>query len=93
MTCQGAPDSGIGRCGDGRTRGGRVGQSTFRPTFPQPIRRPRRAGGHVVTISDAGLDIKNEGAMWGKPRKRALFGPKGQVRVLSVSDVVEAQSG
>ena len=31
--------------------------------------------------------------MWGTPRKRALFGPKGQDSVSSVSDVAEAQSG
>ena len=33
------------------------------------------------------------GAMWGTPRKRALFGPEGQGSVSSVSDVVEGQSG
>ena len=62
----GAPDSGIGRSGDSRTRDGRVGrfgQCTFRPTFPQPIRRKRSAGGRVVTVSDAGLDVRSEGAM------------------------------
>ena len=35
----------------------------------------------------------SEGAMWGTPRKRALFGPEGQDFVSSVSDVAEAQSG
>ena len=92
----GAPDSGIGYSGNGRTRGdgvGRFGQSTFRPTLPQPIRRKRRAGGRVVTVSDVGLDVSSEGAMWGTPRKQALFGPDGQDSVSSVSDVVEAQSG
>ena len=67
----GAPDSGIGRSDDGKTCGGRVGrfgQSTFQPTIPQPIRHKRRAGGHVVTVSDAGLDVRSEGAMWGTPR-------------------------
>ena len=76
-----APDLGIGHTKDGKTRGGSVGrfeQSTFQPTIPQPIRRKRRAGGRVVTLSDAGLDLRNEGAMWGTPRNRALFGPEGQ---------------
>ena len=57
------------------------GQSTFGPTFPQPIRRKRRAGGRVVTVSDV-----SKGAMWGTPRKRALFGPEGQDSVSSVDD-------
>ena len=39
---------------------GRFGQSTFRPTLPQPIRRKRRAGGRVVTISDTGLDVRSD---------------------------------
>ena len=47
----------------------------------------------MVTVSDAGLDVGGEGAMWGMPRKRALFGPEGQQSVSSVSDVKEAQSG
>ena len=50
----GAPDSGIGGSEDGRTRGGRIGrfgQSTFQPTFP--VRRKRRAGGRVVTVSES----------------------------------------
>ena len=62
-----APDSGIGRTQDSKTRRGSVGwcnQSTFQPTIPQPIRRKRRAGGRVVTVSDAGLDVGSEGAMW-----------------------------
>ena len=91
----GAPDSGIGCSEDGRTRGGRIGrfgQSTFQSTFPQPVRRKRRAGGRVVTVSDVGLDVRSEGAMWGTPRKRALFGSEGQDSVSSVSDVAEAQS-
>ena len=91
----GAPDSGIGRTEDGKMRSGRVGrfgQSKFQPTIPQPIRRKRRAGGRVVTASDAGLDVRSEGAMWGTPCKRSLFGPEGQDSVSSVSDV-EAQSG
>ena len=91
----GAPDSGIGLSGDGRTcdgRVGRFGQSTFRPTFPQPIRRKRRASGRVMTVSDVGLDVRSEGAMWGTPRKRALFGPEGHDNVSSVSDVAEAQT-
>ena len=91
----GAPDSGIGRSEDSMTCGGRVGrfgQSTFQPTFPQPIRCKRRAGGRVVTVSDVGLDVRSEGAMWGMPRKRALFGPEGQDSVSSVSDVAEGRS-
>ena len=59
-----APDSGIGRTKDGKTCSGSVGwfdQSTFQPTIPQPIRRKRRAGGRVVTVSDAGLDVRSEG--------------------------------
>ena len=92
----GAPDSGIGYSGIARTYGdrvGRFGQSTFRPTLPRPARRKRRAGGRVVRVSDVGLDERSEGAMWGTPRKRALFGPEGQGSVSSVSDVVEGQSG
>ena len=72
----GAQDSGIGRTEDGKTCGGRVGrfgQSTFHSTIPQPIRRKRRAGGRVVTVSGVGLDVRNEGAMWGTPRKRAFL--------------------
>ena len=33
----------------------------------------------MVTVSDAGLDVGIEGAMWGTPHKRALFGPEGSV--------------
>ena len=47
----------------------------------------------MVTVSDVGLDVRSEGAMWGTPRKRALFGPEAQDSVSLVSDVVEAQSG
>ena len=64
----GVPDSGIGLSGDGRTRGsrvGRFGQSTLRPTCPQPIRRKRRADGRVMTVPDVGLDMRSEGEMWG----------------------------
>ena len=85
------PDSGIGHSGNARTRDdgvGWFGQSTFRPTLPQPTRRKRRAGGRVVTVSDVGMDIRNEGAMWGMPRKRALFSPEGQDSVLSVVSVM-----
>ena len=92
----GAPDSGIGRTEDGKMCSGRVGrfgQNTFQPTIPQPIRRKRRAGGRVVTVSDAGMDVRSEGAMWGMPRKRALFGPEGQDSISSVSDAAEVQSG
>ena len=92
----GVPDSGIGYSGNARTRDdgvGRFGQSTFQPTLPQPTRHKRRAGGRVVTVSDVGLDFGNEAAMWGTPRKQALFGPEGQDSVSSVSHVVEAQPG
>ena len=92
----GAPDSGIGYSGIAWThcdRVGRFGRSTFRPTLPQPARRKRRAGSRVVRVSDVGLDGRSEGARWGTPRKRALFGPEGQDSVSSVSDVVEGQSG
>ena len=47
----------------------------------------------MVTVSDVGLDVRREGAMWGTPHNRALFGPEGQDSVSLVSDVVEAQSG
>ena len=92
----GAPDSGIGHSEDGTTCGGRIGrfgQSTFQPTFPQPVRRKRRAGGRVVTVSDVGLDVGSEGVMWGTPRKRALFGSEVQDSVSSVGDVAEGRSG
>ena len=46
----------------------------------------------MVAVSDVRLDVRSEGAMWGTPRKRALFGPEGQDSVSSVSDVAEAQS-
>ena len=46
-----------------------------------------------MTASGAGLDVRSEGAMWGTPHKRALFGPEGQDSVSSVSDVAEAQLG
>ena len=67
-----APDSGIGRTQDSV---GWCNQSAFQPTIPRPIRRKRRAGGWVVTVSNAGANVETEGAMWGTPRKRALFGP------------------
>ena len=38
----------------------------------------------VVRVSDVGLDERSEGARWGMPHKRALFGPEGQDRVSSV---------
>ena len=46
-----------------------------------------------MTVSDVGLDMRSEGEMRGKPRMRALFGPKGHDSVSSVSDVAEAQMG
>ena len=41
--------------------------------------------------SDVGRDVRREGAWWGTPHKRALFGPEGQNSVSSGSDVAEAQ--
>ena len=37
--------------------------------------------------------MRREGALWGTPRKQALFGSEGQDSVSSGSDVVEARSG
>ena len=69
-------------------------QPEYIPTnHPRPIRRKRWAGGRVVMVSDAGPDVGSEGAMWGMPCKRALFGPEGQHSVSSGSDVAEAQLG
>ena len=68
--------SGFGRIQDSSTCRNSVGwcdQNTFQPTIPQPIRRKRRAGDRVVTKSDVGRDVRREGALWGIPRKRALF--------------------
>ena len=45
-----------------RCRVGWCNQSTFQPTIPQPIRRKRRAGDQVVMGSDAGMDVRSEGA-------------------------------
>ena len=90
------PDSRIGCTQNIRTCRNRVGwcdQFAFQPTIPQPIGRKRRAGDRVVTGSDVGRDVRREGALWGTLRKRALFGPEGQNRVSSGSDVLEAQSG
>ena len=90
------PDSGIDHTQDIRTCRNSVGwcdQNAFEPTIPQPIRRTRRAGNRVMTGSDIGRDVRREGAHWGTPRKRALFGPEGQNSVSSGSDVTEARSG
>ena len=38
-------------------------------------------------------NVRMEGALWGTPRKRPLFGPEGQNSVSSGSDVTEARSG
>ena len=46
-----------------------------------------------MTASDTRRDVGSEGAMWGTPRKRALFGPEGPHSVSSVGDVAEAQLG
>ena len=88
------PDSGIGRTQDIRMCQNSVGwcdQNTFQPTIPQPIRRKRRAGDRVVMGSDVGRDVRREGALWGTPHKRALFGPEGQDSVSSGSDVTEVR--
>ena len=90
------PDSGIGHSQDIRTCRNSVGccdQNTFQPTIPQPIRRKRRAGDRVVTGSDVGRDVRREGALWGTPRKRALFGLEGQDSVSSGSNVMEVRPG
>ena len=69
------------------------GQSTFRLTFPPPIRRKHTAGDGEIAHSDVGLDVMFEGTMQGMPRKRVLFGLEYSVSVSSDSDVVEAQTG
>ena len=63
------------------------------PTIPQPIVCKRRACDRVVTGSDVGMDVRRERALWGTPRKRALFSTEGQNSVSSGSDVMEARSG
>ena len=68
------PDSGIGHTQDNRTGRNNVGwcdQNTYQPTSSQPIGHKRRAGDRLV---DRG--VRREGARWGTPRKRALFGPE-----------------
>ena len=90
------PDSGIGRTQDSRTGRNSVrwcDRNTFQPTIPQPIRRKRRAGDRVVTGTEVERNARREGALWGTPRKRGLFGPEGQNSVSSGSDVMEARSG
>ena len=76
-----------------RNSAGWCDQNTFQPTIPQPIRCKRRAGDRVVTGLDVGRDVRREGALWGTPRKRDLFGPEGQDSVSSGSDVEVAKSG
>ena len=61
-----------------------------RSPVPQPI---GRAGARVVTRVDVERNVRREGALWGTPRKRPLFGPEGQNSVSSGSDVTEARSG
>ena len=46
-----------------------------------------------MTNSDVGRDVRREGALWGIPRKRALFGLEGQNSVSFGSEVAEAQLG
>ena len=47
----------------------------------------------METKSDVGRDVRREGARWGTPRKRALFGSEGQNSISSGSDVAEVQLG
>ena len=91
-----APDSGIGRTQDSKTRGGSVGwcnQSIFQQTIPRPIRRKRRAGGRMVTVSDAGPDVGSEGPCGVCHASEPFLVLEGQHSVSSVSDVAEAQPG
>ena len=67
-----------------------VGRSIL--PIPQPVGRKRRAGARMVTGSHVERNVR-EGALWGTPRKRHIFGPEGQNSVSSGSDVTEAQSG
>ena len=73
----------------GRNNVGWFDQNTSQPTSSQPIRRKRRAGDRIETRSDVGRDVRREGARWGTPRKRTLFGPEGQNGVSSGNDVAE----
>ena len=68
-----------------------VGRSI--PPIPQLIGRKRRAGARVVTGADVERNVRREGALWGTPRKRTLFGPEGHNSISSGSDVTEARSG
>ena len=77
---------GYGHCSD-------YPENFSQSTIPQPIGCKRRAGDRVVTGSDVGRHVRREGALWGTPRKHALFSPEGQNSVSSGSDVMEAQSG
>ena len=89
------PDSGIG-CTQhnriGRSSVGWCNQGTFQPAIPQPIRHKCRAGDRVVMGSDVGRDVRREGALWGTPCKRAIFGRERQDSDSSGSDVAEARS-
>ena len=78
----GVLDSGIGRT-----------QDTFRPTIPQPVGRKRRAGDRLVLGPDIEMPVRREGALWGIPRKCALFGSDGQTSISSGSEVPEGRSG
>ena len=73
-------DSGLGRT-----------QGTFRPTSPQPAGRKRRVDNRLASGSGIGMPASNERALWGSPRKRALFGSDGQNSISSGSDVPEGE--
>ena len=68
-------------------------QDTFRPTSPQPVGRKRRVGDRLALGPGIGMPVSNKGALWGTPRKRALFGSDGQNSISSGSDVPEGSSG
>ena len=66
---------------------------TFRPTIPQPGGRKHRAGDQGVSGPDIEQPVRREGALWGTPRKRALFGLDGLSSTSSGSGVPEGRSG
>ena len=66
---------------------------TFRPASPQPAGRKRRVGDRLASGPGIGMPASNEGALWGTPRKCALFGSDRQNSISSGSDVPEGRSG
>ena len=56
-------DSGLGRT-----------PGTFRPTSLQPAGRKRIVGDRLASGPGMEMPASNERALWGTPRKRALFG-------------------